>query len=148
MINGKRYAWEDISISAPEGTIIDITEINYSDKKEIDEIYGKGSNPVGYGQGNYSAEGKMKIRREEHLRLTAALLQQGANSIYQHTPFPITVSYANNDQPIPITDTLRACKLIETSNGPKQGDKSVELELSFKILGGILWNGVEANISS
>lgn len=147
MINGKRYGWEDISIVFPSGVMVTITEIEYSDKKDNEALYGKGSNPNGYGEGNYSAEGKAKMSREEYESFTTALLALGAPSIYQHKPFPVIVNYANADQ-IPITDTLRSCKLKSTSNGPKQGDKSVEVEIGFDIFGGILWNGKEANVSA
>ncbi|MGE5607413.1 MAG: hypothetical protein ACM3YE_17205 [Bacteroidota bacterium] len=145
MINGKKFSWEDISVNLPQGTAIDIDSIEYSDKKEDEEIYGKGSNPTGWGSGNYSAEGKMTLKREEHEKLTTALIALGSKSIYQHKPFPIVVNYANDDQPI-VTDVLRSCKLTANSTGPKQGDKSENVEVSFKILGGIVWNGKEANI--
>jgi hypothetical protein len=144
MINGKKYSWEDITITFPQGTMVDVTEIEYSDKKEGEELYGKGSHPQGYGEGNYSAEGKAKMRREEYEKFTSALMK-GASSIYNHSPFPVVVSYANTDQAT-VTDTLRSCKLQSISTGPKQGDKSVDMEIQFKILGGILWNEKEANI--
>lgn len=125
--------------------MVDILEISYSDKKETELQYGKGSNPVGYGEGNYSAEGKAKMRREEFEKLKLTLIALGAKSVYQHPPFPVTVSYANEDEST-VVDVLRSCKIISVDNGPKQGDKSTEVEIGLLIMGGILWNGVPANI--
>lgn len=141
MINGKKYSWEDITITFPHGVMVDVSEIEYSDKKETEAQYGKGATPTGYGEGNYSAEGKAKMKREEFELLKASLVKLGAKSIYKHKPFPITVGYANDDQPT-VTDTLKACKITAMSNGPKQGDKSVDVEIELLILGGIDWNGV------
>lgn len=144
MINGKQYGWEDISVNFPNGVLVGITEIEYSDKKDIEALYGKGSNPTGYGEGNYSSEGKAKLSRSEFENLTSALTAEGAKSVYRHKPFPIIVSYANDDMPT-VTDVLRSCKITSLSNGPKQGDKSVDVEIQFQILDGINWNGMDGN---
>ncbi len=144
MINGKRYDWEDVTIALPHGTLIDVEGIDYSDKKEIEAVYGKGTNPQGYGNGNYSAEGKLSLKKEEFNRLVE-YAKQNAKSLYDLPPFPISVSYANVDEPL-TTDKLQQCKLKETSNATKQGDKSVNVEIGLAILGGINWNGLPANV--
>lgn len=143
MINGKKYSWEDISIVLPQGELIDVQNVDYNDGKELEPAYGKGSNPVGYGEGNYSAEGKLTVTKEEFDRLTDYAKKEG-RGIYRLRPFPIVVNYANEDQPS-ITDTLRNCKIIKISNSSGQGDKQVKVELELKIIGGILWNGMEPN---
>lgn len=143
MINGKKYSWEDISTVLPYGEMIDFENVEYSDGKEVEPTYGKGSNPVGYGEGNYSAEGKLTMLKTEYDKLTAYASKQG-KGIYTLKPFPIVVSYANDDQAT-ITDTLRSCKITKVSNSAGQGDKEIKVECEMKILGGILWNGVEPN---
>ncbi len=143
MINGKRYSWEDIVATLPHGVVIDIKSIEYSDKKEFEEVYGKGSNPVGYGAGNYSAEGKMTILREEFRKFN--LLGITSRAFYNFPPFPINVSYANEDQPTS-TDVLKGCKITDRSWKGAQGDKSLEVELSFKILDGIYSDAIIPNI--
>lgn len=143
MINGKRYAWEDITIRLPHGPLLDVDSIEYSDKKEIEPIYGKGSNPRGYAGGNYSAEGKLTLLREEFNRLLDYARRLGT-TLYGLAPFTIVVSYANEDEPI-TTDRLSGCKIVEASSSASQGDQSVKVELGIKILNGITWNGVAAN---
>ena len=65
MINGKSYSWEDIACTFPHGMLINVENIEYSDEKETELQYGKGSKPTGYGAGNYKAEGKVTLQREE-----------------------------------------------------------------------------------
>lgn len=141
MINGKRYAWEDITIYLPFGQLLDVDDIEYNDKQDLAPVYGKGALPRGYGMGNYSAEGKLTLTREEFLRLVDYAKGQG-KSIYRLPPFPISVSYANEDEPI-TTDRLKSVKFKETSTKAGQGDTSVKVDLSLVILGGIAWNGLE-----
>jgi len=143
VINGKRYAWEDITINLPHGEAVDVDSIEYSDKKEIEAIYGKGSNPRGYAEGNYSGEAKLTLLKEEFDRLIDYAKGNGG-SPYRMKPFTITVSYANDDEPT-TTDTLRGCKITAISGSQKQGDRGVKREVSLILLEPILWNGVEAN---
>jgi hypothetical protein len=140
MINGKKYSWEDITATLPHGVLIDVENVEYSDGKEVEAQYGKGSMPTGYGQGNYSAEGKISLLREEFNRLLAYAKSQG-KSLYNLPPFPITVSYANEDQPT-VTDILKSVKFAKTSVSAGQGDKSVKVDLDIQIIGGIAWNGI------
>ena len=140
MINGKRYGWEDITVNLPYGVLLDVEDIDYSDKQEKKAIYGRGSLPRGYGVGNYEGSGKLTVKREEFNRLIAYAAAQG-KSVYRLDPFTITVSYANEDQPI-TTDTLSGVSLTETHATSKQGDTDTKVELSFEVFNGIAWGGV------
>ncbi len=141
MINGKRYSWEDVTITLPHGPLIDVDSIEYSDKKEAEAVYGKGSTPRGYGEGNYSAEGKVSLLKEEFDRLVDFAQKKGV-ALYRLPPFEITVSYGNTDEPSR-TDVLRACKITETSAKAAQGDKSMKVDLSVLILNGVVREGLE-----
>jgi len=143
VINGKSYSWEDISVVLPYGEIVGFTDIEYSESKEFEPVYGKGSNPYGYGSGNYSAEGKVTLSREEHGKLVAYAKKLG-RSLTTLPPFTISVSYANEDQPT-VTDILKSVKIAKVSSGASQGDKSLKVEYELKIFGGIWWNGMEPN---
>lgn len=143
MINGKKYSWEDISTVLPHGEMIDFQNVEYSDSKEMDPVYGKGSNPTGYGTGNYSAEGKLTLLKEEHDRYVEWAKKQG-KSLYKIPPFPVTVSYANEDQKTK-TDILKSCKVTKVSHSAGQGDKELKVEYEIKILGGIYRDGLAPN---
>lgn len=143
MINGKNYDWEDISTTFPHGELINFTDIEYSDEKEVEATYGKGSNPQAYGTGNYSAGGKVTVKKEEHDRIVDYARKLG-KPLYKMPPFPIVVSYANEDRPTK-TDVLRQCKINKISHSSSQGDKELKVDYEIKILGGIVRDGVEPN---
>ncbi len=147
MINGKKYSWEDITITLPHGVLIGVQAIDYGDKKDIEPVYGKGSNPIGYSEGNYSAEGSLTLVRDEYNLLNDYAKGQSPQGFYRMKPFPITVSYADEDGKVK-TDTLPSCKFKERKNSSKQGDKGLAVELPFVILDPIEYDGFKANDDS
>lgn len=145
-INGKHYDWEDIHVITLTGEQIGITEIKYSDEQSVTARYGRGAVPRGYGRGNYEASGSMVLDRDEWEKLKLALVGiSNTGGIYDHTPFPIVVSYANDDMGT-VIDTLRDCKISKfDGGGGSQGDDNVSpITCEFTILSPILWNGIPA----
>lgn len=142
-VNGKSYDWESISIQLPHGTLIAVESIEYSDGKEVEANYGKGSNPYGYGEGNYSAEGKLSLAREEFERLLGHI-KKNSKTLYGLKPFPIIVSYANDDKAT-VVDKLPKVKFNSNSTSGSQGDKKINVEKDFIVLAPIEWNGLPAN---
>ena len=145
-INGKNYDWEDIHVITLPGEQIGITEIKYSDEQSVTARYGRGAVPRGYGRGNYEASGSMVLDRDEWEKLKLALVAlSNTGGIYDHKPFPIVVSYANDDMGT-VIDTLRDCKISKfDGGGGSQGDDNVSpITCEFTILSPILWNGIPA----
>ena len=48
------------------GLVLVVQEISYDDEQEMEESYGKGLPPRGYGKGNYKASGKMSMLRDDY----------------------------------------------------------------------------------
>ena len=145
-INGKNYDWEDIHVTTLTGEQIGITEIKYSDEQSVTARYGRGAVPRGYGRGNYEASGSMVLDRDEWEKLKLALVAlSNTGGIYDHTPSPIVVSYANDDMGT-VIDTLRDCKISKfDGGGGSQGDDNVSpITCEFTILSPILWDGIPA----
>ena len=145
-INGKNYDWEDIHVTTLTGEQIGITEIKYSDEQSVTARYGRGAVPRGYGRCNYEASGSMVLDRDEWEKLKLALVAlSNTGGIYDHTPFPIVVSYANDDMGT-VIDTLRDCKISKfDGGGGSQGDDNVSpITCEFTILSPILWDGIPA----
>ena len=145
-INGKNYDWEDIHVITLTGEQIGITEIKSSDEQSVTARYGRGAVPRGYGRGNYEASGSMVLDRDEWEKLKLALVAlSNTGGIYDHKPFPIVVSYANDDMGT-VIDTLRDCKISKfDGGGGSQGDDNVSpITCEFTILSPILWNGIPA----
>jgi hypothetical protein len=132
----------------PNGIAIGITNIDYDDERPIEERYGKGSLPRGYGRKNYKASAKMEIDIDAAEMLAIALAASGGGGIYNAMPFPIVVAYAPEGQPI-ITDVLPLCKIFKTSTGAKQGDDNVGMRTyELKVLAPIVWGGIPALVPS
>ena len=92
------------------------------------------------------ASGSMVLDRDEWEKLKLALVAlSNTGGIYDHTPFPIVVSYANDDMGT-VIDTLRDCKISKfDGGGGSQGDDNVSpITCEFTILSPILWNGIPA----
>lgn len=142
--NGQAYDWEDISVTLPHGEAAGITEIKYDDGQPVTARYGKGSVPRGFGRGNYEASGSMVLDRDEWEKLKKELTANGGG-IYDHEPFTIVVSYANDNFGT-ITDTLKQCRITKFSGaGGSQGDDNASpMTCELIILRPILWNGVPA----
>lgn len=68
-VNGKAYDWGDVDLKIP-GLNIQVQEISYDDELEIEEVYGSGSKPRGYGTGNY----KVACSRKEASCIIGSLL--------------------------------------------------------------------------
>lgn len=139
-INGNQYDWESVEIQLPNGTAIAITDISFNDERPVEARYGKGSLPRGYGRGNYKASGSMEMDLDEAERLRAAL----GGSYYKTKPFPIIVSYGNDDMPR-VTDTLPDVKIAKVDSGAKQGENNVGVrKFDIEILSPIKWGGEPA----
>jgi hypothetical protein len=144
MINGSLYDWESIEILLPSGVAIGIASISYDDERPIEERYGRGSTPRGYGRKNYKASAKMELDIDEAERLAVLLAASGGGGIYDSLPFPIVVAYAPAGQPI-ITDMLPLCKITKTSSGAKQGDDNVgQRSYVLTVLTPIVWGMIPA----
>ena len=92
-VNGKAYDWGDVDLKIP-GLNIQVQEISYDDELEIEEVYGYGSKPRGYGTGNYKASGKLSMLRDDYDDLLAYCKQKGVPFYKMELP-SIIVSYAN-----------------------------------------------------
>ena len=139
-INGKAYDWADVDIKFP-GLAIQLQEISYDDEQEMEELYGKGASPRGYGTGNYKASGKISMLRDDYDDLLAYCKAKKLAFYKMEIP-SIVVSYANEGSHTKI-DELKKVKFIKRSNKAAQGDKSLTVDIDLMILGGIIQDGVK-----
>lgn len=144
-VNGQKYDWACITVTLPHGEATGITEIKYNDEQPIEARYGRGAVARGYGRGNYAASGSFVLDRDEFGAFVKGLTGAEGGGFYDHEPFTIVISYANDNLPI-ITDTLKGCKITKRDGGGgAQGDDNVSpISCEFTILEPILWDGVPA----
>lgn len=139
-VNGKAYDWGDVDLKIP-GLNIQVQEISYDDELEIEEVYGSGSKPRGYGTGNYKASGKLSMLRDDYDDLLAYCKAKRL-AFYEIMIPSIVVSYANDGGRTRI-DELKKVKFVKRSNKAAQGDKSLTVDIDLMIIGGIIQDGVK-----
>ena len=139
-LNGKAYDWGDVDIKLP-GPALQVQEISYDDEQEMEETYGRGIRPRGFGTGNYKASGKLSLLRDDYDDLLAYCKAKGVP--FYKMEFPsIVVSYANEGGRT-IIDELKTVRPIKRSNKAAQGDKSLTVDIDLMIIGGIVQDGVK-----
>lgn len=139
-VNGKAYSWADVDVKLP-GLVLNVQEISYDDEQEMEEVYGKGNKPRGYGVGNYKASGKMSLLRDDYEDVLAYCKAKKVS--FHNLEIPsIVVSYANEGDRTRI-DELQKVKFIKRSNKAAQGDKSLTVDIDLMIVGGIVQDGVQ-----
>ena len=140
-VNGKNYDWGDVDVKFP-GLVLVVQEISYDDEQDMEESYGRGYKPRGFGKGNYKASGKLSMLRDDYEDLLAFCKARGV-SFYDLELPSIVVSYADNGKAIS-TDELKKVRPIKRPHKAAQGDKSLSVDVDLMIVGGIITNGVQA----
>lgn len=92
-VNGINYGWGDVDVKIP-GLNLVVQEISYDDEQEMEESYGKGYRPRGYGKGNYKASGKMSMLRDDFDDVLDYCKATG-KSFYNVELPSVVVSYGN-----------------------------------------------------
>lgn len=140
-VNGINYGWGDVDVKLP-GLNLVVQEISYDDEQDMEESYGRGNRPRGYGKGNYKSSGKITMLRDDYDDLLAYCKAKGVSFYGMELP-SVVVSYANPGDRTRI-DELK--KVVPTSRSFKaaQGDKTLSVDIDLMIVGGIVQDGVEA----
>lgn len=142
-VNGINYGWGDVDVKIPGLTPV-VQEISYDDEQDMEESYGKGLKPRGYGVGNYKSSGKITMLRDDYDDLLAYCKAKGVSFYGLEIP-SIVVSYANPGERTRI-DELKRVKFTKRSFKAAQGDKTLSIDLDMMIIGGIVQDGVEAAV--
>lgn len=139
-VNGISYGWGDVDIKIP-GLNLVVQEISYNDEQEMEESYGKGNKPRGYGKGNYKASGKISMHRDDYDDLLDYCKATG-KPFFGVEFHSVVVSYANPGGRTRI-DELKRVVFTKRSHKAAQGDKTLSVDIDLMIVGGIVEDGVE-----
>ena len=139
-VNGINYGWGDVDVKIP-GLNLVVQEISYDDEQEMEESYGKGYRPRGYGKGNYKASGKMSMLRDDFDDVLDYCKATG-KSFYNVELPSVVVSYGNPGGRTRI-DELKRVVFVKRSHKAAQGDKTLTVDIDLMIVGGIVEDGVE-----
>lgn len=141
VINNKTYDWASVNLKFPDFELV-VQEISYDDELEKEIAYGYGQMPRGWGEGNYKAEGKLSLLKDDFNDLLDYCNSKGIG-IYRLMIPKVVVSYAHEDQPTR-TDVLSLVTFTKTGSKAAQGDKNLKIDLDILIVGGIERDGVKA----
>lgn len=139
-VNGISYGWGDVDVKIP-GLNLVVQEISYDDEQAMEESYGKGGKPRGYGKGNYKASGKMSMHRDDFDDVLDYCKAKGIPFYGVELP-SVVVSYANPGGRTRI-DELKRVVFVKRSHKAAQGDKTLSVDIDLMIVGGIVEDGVE-----
>lgn len=139
-VNGISYGWGDVDVKIP-GLNPVFQEISYDDEQEMEESYGKGGKPRGYGKGNYKASGKVSMHRDDYDDILDYCKATGKPFFGVELP-SVVVSYANPGDRTRI-DELKRVVFVKRSHKAAQGDKTLSVDIDLMIVGGIVEDGVE-----
>lgn len=121
LINGKAYAWGDVSINM-FGTIIrGITSIMYKDSQEKTNEYGSGHFPVSRSYGKYEAECEIEIELKEMIAIQTAAGLSGSLRIQDIPAFAIDVAYQAAPGVI-VNDRVNNVEFTDNTRETKTGD--------------------------
>lgn len=128
--SSKQYAWCDISIAFGGRILEGATEVEYTEKKEKDYLYGRGCKPHNIVGGNRTYEGKLSIWQSE----LEAMTRDAKNKDILNLSFDLIVAYVPHDGGQIVTDILKGVEFTEVKKGMKQGDKNMIVELPILFL--------------
>lgn len=130
IFSSSEYAWCDISVVFGGRIVEGITEIEYTEKRDKDKLYGRGCKPHKILRGNYDFEGKITLWQSE----LEALTRDAPNNDILKLNFEIVVAYVPHDGGQLVTDILKSVEFNEVKKGIKQGDKNMLVELPIMFL--------------
>ncbi|MBI2388638.1 MAG: hypothetical protein HYV09_03390 [Deltaproteobacteria bacterium] len=135
LINGFRYDFSSIVFHINGDLVLGVKEIAYKNSRERGEVRGTALQRLAKTRGQYKCEASCTLFRREFDELIVTL-----GDGYQDIVFPITVSYANDGQPL-VTDTVVGCTLDEDDHSNSAGTDPTEVKVTLNPMY-ILMNGI------
>ena len=143
-VNGEFYSFARATFNIAGSKIVALMSVDYDDAIELEEIHGAGMAALGFGEGKYTANFKLTIKKEDFDAVVLPALTGGDNDntpLYEHEPFDFTVTYAKRKGEKSTTDSIKGVRIMSMAHKSAEGDKSTSIDLTGKSLGGIWRNG-------
>lgn len=136
LINGHRYSFASIELTANFLPFVGIKSINYSQELEPGDVYGTGSNKIGRTRGKANASCDFEMYRFEWENLKVTLGRGGIG--YGEQPFNITVCYAEAailgiPQPV-ITDLIEGVRITKAEFSNQEGSDATTVKLTTNVM--------------
>lgn len=137
-VNGFEYSWEDIEVIIPGKTIPSdgVAGIEYTTKKDHQNVYARGDKPIKMGKGKREYSGMITLLQSEVEGLQAGLPK--GKDLCDLSPFTITVGYCPIGG-VKTIDQLKYVRISEYKKGMKTGDGNQTLDCTL-VIGSINYN--------
>lgn len=129
MFDASEYAWKDLEIVVLGRPLIRILNVKYTTSQELKEIYGRGQEPLGIQEGNYSYEGGLTLGQSELEALVKKAKELNLSSVLK-LKFDVNVAYSLDGTIV--RDVCRNGRISKFEKAMKQGDTAMEVELPFR----------------
>lgn len=129
LVNGASYEWSDITLTVMNVPIVGITEIEYADMQNSQNIYGAGSMPVSRGLGSVETTGSITLKMEEVENIMSIAPGGNLRSIPE---FDIIVAYIDTSKTVR-KHKIRNCRFKNNNRTTKQGDTSIDVKLELLV---------------
>jgi hypothetical protein len=132
---GKIAGWNSVTVRMLGRDVEGITEFEYNDSVEKENIGGAGMYPVGWGEGKYEAKASVTLSHEEIVALQQSL--GPGKRLSDIAPFDIVARYEYNG--FAYKDVVRNAQFFGNGRSVKQGDKSIANKFDL-LVSHIDWN--------
>ncbi len=131
--NSKECEWADMQVLIAGAPVTKIRGIRYKAKKDKEELYAAGDQPVAIQSGNRSYEGEISLLKGALDDInTAAVAALGQDVL--DLEFDIVITYKAKSNRALKTDLLVGVQVKEFEQGWEQGAKHMEIKLPIIFL--------------
>lgn len=124
LVNGKAYAWANVSFLIDGVPEVGVTAINYDDTTEKVNGRGTGKYPIDRADGNYEATASVTLKASA-IEAIAAVSPGGR--IQDYGMFDIIVQFLVGT--VRKRHIIRNCEFTKNGRAMSQGDTQIEMEL-------------------
>ena len=117
---GKMAGWTSVKVEFLGRVIEGISEVEYNDTQDLENVYGAGDKQIGQSEGNYEAKASITLYTEE---MRALLDSLPAGVRIQDISFNIKCSFEYGLKFY--TDVIANCRIMNNGVAVKQGDKTI-----------------------
>ena len=127
LVNGKQYEYADITMIVLGTPILGVTNIEYGEEDNIENVYATGRYPIGRGYGQITPMAKVTILMNEVMNIVS----QSHNGRLQDIPeFDIVVSFTDVNL-IPVVHKIKNCRFKTNKLSTATGDTSIPMEMDL-----------------
>jgi len=131
--NSKECEWADMEVMLAGAPVTKIRGLKYKAKKDKEELYAEGDQPIAIQNGNRSYEGEIKVLKGALDDMNTASVAANGQDILD-MEFDIVVTYKAKANRALKQDILVGVQVKEFEQGWQQGSKHMEVTLPIIFL--------------